>query len=161
MRVNTGRDLPIEEVTKDNYVVPAGEEKVYHARIEVKKFDSNTGQRQSIPRIQKFGAKSFKSILSNLKKQGYTVDVLHDPSEYLAEQKEKQAVSAAERAQKLKEAAEAKKQAELDALKAELRKELLAELKAENKDAKPAAKKEEAKAEEKPAATPGALPTKK
>lgn len=143
MLVNTGRDLPIEEVTKDNYIVPAGEEKVYHTRIEVKKFDSNTGKRQSIPRIQKFGAKSFKTILSNLKKQGYTVDVLYDPSEYLAKQKEKQAVSAAERAQKLKAAAAAKKQAELEAIKAELRAELLAELKAENKNAKPAAKKEE------------------
>lgn len=163
MQTKTGRDLPIEEVTKDNYVVPAGEEKVFHARIEVKKFDSNTGQRQSIPRIQKFGSKSFKTILSNLKKQGYTVDILHDPSEYLAEQKQLQSVSVAERAKKNKEAAEAKKQAELDALKAELRAELLAELKADIKTPAPAAKKEEtAKKEEvKPAAAPGALPTKK
>lgn len=160
MQTKTGRDLPIEEVTKDNYIVPAGEEKVFHARIEVKKFDSNTGQRQSIPRIQKFGSKSFKTILTNLKKQGYTVDILHDPSTFLAEQKKQQSVSAAERAQKAKETAEAKKAKELEAIKAELRAELLAELKADAKA--PAAKKaEDVKEETKPAAAPGALPTKK
>jgi len=157
MQTKTGRDLPIEEVTKDNYIVPAGEEKVFHARIEVKKFDSNTGKRQSIPRIQKFGSKSFKTILANLKKQGYTVDILHDPSTFLAEQKKQQAESAAERAQKAKEAAEAKKAKELEAIKAELRAELLAELKADAKA--PATKKAEEKT--KTAAAPGALPTKK
>lgn len=161
MLVNTGRDLPITEVTKDNYVVPAGEEQVFHARIEVKKFDSNSGERQSIPRIQKFGPKSFKTILSNLKKQGYTVDILHDPSEYLATKKQEQEENAAEKAQKAKEAAEAKIAAERDALRVELKAEILAELKADTKsDVKQTPKKEEAKEEDaKPAS--GALPTKK
>lgn len=159
MQTKTGRDLPIEEVTKDNYIVPAGEEKVFHTRIEVKKFDSNTGQRQSIPRIQKFGSKTFKTTLANLKKQGYSVDILHDPSTFLAEQMKQQSESAAERAQKAKEAAESKKAKELEAIKAELRAELLAELKADTKTT--AKKAEETKEKTKPAAAPGALPTKK
>lgn len=155
MQTKTGRDLPIEEVTKDNYIVPAGEEKVFHTRIEVKKFDSNTGQRQSIPRIQKFGAKSFKAILANLKKQGYTVDILYDPTEFLEEQKKKKLESVAERAQKAKKAAEAKKAKELEAIKAELRAELLAELKAE---AKTSTSK---KSETQPVEAPGSLSVKK
>ena len=162
MLVNTGRDLLITEVTKDNYVVPAGEEQVFHARIEVKKFDSNSGERQSIPRIQKFGPKSFKTILSNLKKQGYTVDILHDPSEYLATKKQEQEENAAERAQKAKEAAEAKILADREALKAELMAEIKAELKAETKtEAKQAPKKEEEAKEEDAKPASGALPTKK
>src|SRR5690606_3708736 len=157
MQTKTGRDLPIEEVTKDNYIVPAGEEKVFHARIEDKKFDSNTGKRQSIPRIQKFGSKSFNTILANLKKQGYTVDILHDPSTFLAEQKKQQAEQAAERVQKVKEAAVAKNAKELEAIKAELRAELLAELKGDAKA--PATKSSDEKT--KTAAAPGALPTRK
>lgn len=84
MRVKTGRDLPVLEVTKDNYIVPTGEEHLYHCRIEVKKFNAETGERQSQPRIQKFGATSFRtSIKKNLVKQGYTIDILHDPTEFL------------------------------------------------------------------------------
>lgn len=152
MLVNTGKDLPITEVTKDNYAVPAGEEQVFHARIEVKKFDSNSGERQSIPRIQKFGPKSFKTVLSNLKKQGFAVDILHDPSEFLSVKKKEQEENAAERIKKAKEAEEARLAAEKEALKAELRAELLAEL-------KQTTKKEEAKEDAKPAV--GTLPSKK
>lgn len=161
METNTGRDLPVEKITKDNYSVPKGEEKLYHAVIEVKKFNADTGDRQSIPRIQKFGSKAFKTILKNLKKQGFTVDILHNPTEWLAEKKEAQTTTALERATKNKEAAEEKKALELQTLKDELRKELLAELKAESK---PAAAKVETpaavKVETPAAAKPGALPTK-
>lgn len=84
MLTRTGRDLPILEVTKDDYIVPSGEEHLVHARIEVKKFNGETGERQSKPRIQKFGATSFKaSIEKNLKKQGFTIDILHYPSDFV------------------------------------------------------------------------------
>lgn len=89
MQTKTGQDLPLLKLTSDNYLVPKGEEHLYHVRIEVMKFDTETGKRLSIPRIQKFGATGYTtSIAKNLKKQGYTLDVLHNPSEWLKEQTE-------------------------------------------------------------------------
>ena len=102
MQTKTGQDLPILKLTADNYLVPTGEEHLYHARIEVKKFDSESGNRLSIPRIQKFGATAFTtSIHSNLKKQGFTVDILHNPSEWIKQQ-QAQKQAQAENAQALK-----------------------------------------------------------
>lgn len=137
MQTKTGEDLALTELTKSNYAVPAGEEGHYHARIEIKKFNENTGERQSIPRIQKFGVKTFKTVISSLKKQGYTVDILHDPTEYLKTKQADDQAAKEKAAQDAAKKAEERKQAERDALKDELRKELLAELKSEAKtDAK-------------------------
>lgn len=106
MITKDGRDLPIEKLTPENYIVPQGEEKSYHCVIEVVQFDQKTGKRISQPRVQKFGKKTFESsVLASLKKQGYTVTVLHDPNAWLKEQAEK----AAERA---KQQAEEKAKAE-------------------------------------------------
>lgn len=79
------QDVAVTEVTAQNYIVPEGEEHLYHCIIEVRKFDSETGRRLSHPRVQKFGKKAFEtSVQSGLTRQGYTVDVLYDPTEYLA-----------------------------------------------------------------------------
>lgn len=103
MQTKTGQDLPILKLSIDNYLVPAGEEHLYHCRIEVKKFDTESGQRLSIPRIQKFGATAFTtSIHSNLKKQGFTVDILHNPSDWIKQQSALKQTQA-ENAQALKE----------------------------------------------------------
>ena len=89
MRVKTAtegktKDVAIIDVTPENYIVPDNEKHLYHCVIEIKKFDSETGKRLSIPRIQKFGKKGYEnSIAENLKKQGYTITVLHDPNEYM------------------------------------------------------------------------------
>lgn len=94
MRVKAGtegktKDVNVSEVTPENYIVPDNEKKLYHCIIEVRKFDSETGKRLSVPRIQKFGKKSFEnSVAHNLKLQGYTVTILHDPNEWLATQAE-------------------------------------------------------------------------
>lgn len=133
MQTKTGEDLALTELTKSNYAVPAGEEGHFHARIEVKKFSENTGERQSIPRIQKFGVKTFKTVISSLKKQGYDVDILHDPTEYLKTKQADDQAAKQKAAEDAAKRAEERKQAERDALKDELRKELLAELKAEAK----------------------------
>lgn len=103
MQTKTGQDLPILKLDASNYLVPAGEEHLFHCRIEVKKFDSESGKRLSIPRIQKFGTTAFTtSIHTNLKKQGFTVDILHNPTDWLEEQRKlKQAQ--AEQAQANKE----------------------------------------------------------
>ena len=78
------KDVAIIDVTPENYIVPDNEKHLYHCVIEIKKFDSETGKRLSIPRIQIFGKKGYEnSIAEKLKKQGYTITVLHDPNEYM------------------------------------------------------------------------------
>lgn len=133
MITKDGRDTPIERLTPENYVVPKGEERAYHAVIEVKQFDQKTGKRISQPRVQKFGKKSFEThVADSLRKQGYEILILHDPNAWIKEQQAK----AAERAEA---EAEARKQAEQkrfdDAVAEAVAKEL--------------AKREKAKAEEK------------
>lgn len=122
VKVNDGKtkDVAITDVTPENYIVPSNEQHLYHCVIEVRKFDSETGKRLSVPRIQKFGKKSFENgILDALKKQGYTITVLHDPNEYVKAQAEEKAAADAK--------AKAKAKAEE---KAALKAEILAELKA-------------------------------
>ena len=126
VKVNDGKtkDVAITDVTPENYIVPSNEQHLYHCIIEVRKFDSETGKRLSVPRIQKFGKKSFENgILDALKKQGYTITVLHDPNEYVKAQAEEKAAADA----KAKAEAEAKAKAEE---KAALKAEILVELKA-------------------------------
>lgn len=112
MITKDGRDTPIEKLTAENYVVPRGEERSYHAVIEVKQFDPKTGKRLSVPRIQKFGKKIFESsVRASLKKQGYDIVILHDPNQWIQEQE-------AKAAEKAKAAAEAKAKAEKEAFDA-------------------------------------------
>ena len=136
MRVKTEdgqiKDVNILDVTPENFIVPKGEEDCYHCRIEVKKFNQDTGERISKPRMQVFGKKFFESFgLHNLRKQGFTVDVMHDPNKWLQENEAKleaEKQKKAEAGAKAKaEAAEAEKKAMKEAMKAEI----LAELKAE------------------------------
>lgn len=116
MIAKNGRDLPIEQITSENYVVPSGEEHVYHVKIEVKQFNPKTGERISRPRIQKFGMKTWESsVRDSLRKQGYTMEILHDPNTWI---EEKRAQIESLKAQK--------RESEKAALKAEI----LAELKA-------------------------------
>ena len=99
MITKDGRDTPIEKLTPDNYIVPKGEEKDYHAIIEVVQYDPKTGKKISRPRVQKFGRKTFEqSVQASLKKQGYAITILHDPTKWMAEQQEKAAKTKAEQA---------------------------------------------------------------
>lgn len=163
MRVKTAtegktKDVAITDVTPENYIVPSNEQHLYHCIIEVRKFDSETGKRLSVPRIQKFGKKSFENgILDALKKQGYTITVLHDPNEYMKAKAEADEKAKAEKAKANAEkaAADAKAKAEADAKaraeeKAALKAEILAELKAAG--VIPAEPAKETKAEDKPGA---------
>jgi hypothetical protein len=128
MRVKFGKatkDVPLLEVTAENYIVPKGEEGTYHCRIEQIQFNRTNGKRESKPRIQKFEAKMFPTIARNLKQQGWTIDVLYDPTDYLKEKEEKLREMREMTYQQRKEA-EAKAKAEE---KAALKAEILAELK--------------------------------
>lgn len=154
------KDVNILDVTPENFIVPKGEEDCYHCRIEVKKFNQDTGERISKPRMQVFGKKFFESFgLHNLRKQGFTVDVMHDPNKWLQENEAKleaEKQKKAEAGAKAKaEAAEAEKKAMKEAMKAEI----LAELKAEGLLA--TAEKSGRKSKETPEAKQGAPETNK
>lgn len=92
--------MPIEKLTAENYVVPKGEERFYHVVLEVRQFDQKTGARISRPRVQKFGKKMYEAhINASLCKQGYSITVLHDPNEWLKENRAKAEQAAKERAE--------------------------------------------------------------
>lgn len=133
------KDVGLLDVTPENFIVPKGEETSYHCRIEVVKFNAETGERISRPRIQVFGKKFFETFgLHNLRKMGFKVDILHDPNKWEAENKEKVAAAKRARAERAEELA--KKQREAD--RAAIRAEIIAELTAAGviPDAKPGAK---------------------
>lgn len=122
---NSTKDVPILEVTRDNYIVPRGEEDTYHCKIEQTQFNPRNGKRQSKPRIQKFDAKMYPTIARNLRQQGWDIEVLYDPTEYLQEKEEKARQMQELTYQQRREAEEARKKQE----RADLKAEILAELK--------------------------------
>lgn len=108
MITKDGKDVQVDKLTKDNYLVPKGEERSYHVLQEIRQFDTKTGVKLSKPRVQKYGKKIFESIvLPKLRRQGYELTILHDPTEYLKAQ--------AENLTKQRIEAEAKKKAEEEA----------------------------------------------
>ena len=123
---NSTKDVPIVEVTAENYIVPRGEEGTYHCRIEQKQFDPRSGKRLSKPRIQKFDAKMYPAIARNLRQQGWDIEVLHDPTEILKEQELRRQERESLTIQQRKELEAKRKEAEKQAMKAEI----IAELKA-------------------------------
>jgi hypothetical protein len=129
MRVKFGKgtkDVPVRDVTAENYIVPKGEEGSYHVKQEVKTFNARTGERLSKPRMQKYGAKEFKQIERILRQQGYEIEVLYDPTEWLNQQAEARAEREALTARQQHDRKVAQREAEKAAMKAEI----IAELKA-------------------------------
>lgn len=58
------------------------ESKDYHCRVERKRFDPDKGTRLSVPFIQTYGEKEFKLYVKrSLERQGWTIDILFDPTE--------------------------------------------------------------------------------
>ena len=127
MRVKFGnatKDVPIVEVTAENYIVPRGEEDTYHCKIEQTQFNPRNGKRLSKPRIQKFDAKMYAQVARNLRQQGWDIEVLYDPTEFLAEREAKRAELRDLTFKQRQELAEKKKAAERQALKEEILAEL-------------------------------------
>lgn len=128
MRVRFGnatKDVSLLEVTPENYIVPKGEENTYHCRIEQRQFDASTGRRLSVPRIQKFDAKMFPMLQRTLKQQGWTVEILYDPTDYNREQEAEEQERRELTLKQRKELEEQRKRQEREKMKAEI----LAELK--------------------------------
>lgn len=123
MKTKNGSELPVEQITSDNYKVPTGEEKLYHIKQEIKQYNPKTGAKISVPSIQKFGPKVFKAIVEcNLRRLGYEIEILHDPVEWMK--------ANAERLAAIKEEQAKAEQARKDAEKAAMKAEILAELRA-------------------------------
>ena len=100
MITKDGKDLPIGELTAQNYLCPKGEEGTYHVLQELVRFDPMTGKRLSKPCIQKYGRKMWTSMIyDNLLKQGYQLTILHDPTEYEEANREKMEKAAKARAE--------------------------------------------------------------
>ena len=123
---NTTKDVPIVEVTAENYIVPRGEEDTYHCKIEQTQFNPRNGKRLSRPRIQKFESKMYAQIARNLRLQGWDIEVLYDPTEFLAAREAKRA-ELRDLTYKQRQEQEAKRK---EAEKKALKDEILAELKA-------------------------------
>lgn len=149
MITKDGREVALENLTADQYIVPKGEERLYHCVIEVTNFDRKTGKRLSKPRIQKFGRKMFDAhIYHSLTQLGYDVKILHDPTKWIAEHKAEVAASRKAKA----EAEKAAQQKAFDDAVAAAVAKALAEKEAADAAEKAAKEKAEADAAEKAAA---------
>ena len=134
MRVKYGegtKDVPLTEVTTENYIVPKGEETLYHVVQELKQFDQKTGKRLSRPVLQKYDVKVWAKQKKALLSWGYDLVIVHDPAEYIRKRDEEMQRTADERRRKAQEAEQKRKADERAALKAELKAELLKEMEAE------------------------------
>lgn len=80
MLTKEGKNLPLIEITAENYLVDDNERGFYHCKLERKLFDQSTSARLSRPFVQKFDVKGFAGLYRNLIESGYDVEILHDPT---------------------------------------------------------------------------------
>ena len=121
------KDVPLSEVTPANYICPQREERFWHVIQEKKEFDRNTGKRLSRPTLQKYDMKCYAQTRKYLTDAGYTITVLHDPTEWVRKQGEAKANAQRIKSEQQANASAEAKAKEREALKAELRKERQAE----------------------------------
>lgn len=120
----------LDQLNESNYVCPQDEVKLYHVIQEVKEFNPKTGQRISVPVLQKYKRKTFElDILPRLPRLGYTLRIVFDPVKY------ESTISETRRAAELAARAEAKMKAD-EELREQIRREEAAKLRAELKKQK-------------------------
>lgn len=120
----------LDQLNESNYVCPQDEVKLYHVVQEVKEFNPKTGQRISVPVLQKYKRKTFElDILPRLPRLGYTLRIVFDPVKY------ESTISEARRAAELAARAEAKMKADEEP-REQIRREEAAKLRAELKKQK-------------------------
>lgn len=88
MLTKEGTNLPLTEITAANYVVEENDKDFYHCKLERKLFSSTDGSRISRPFVQMFDVKGFEMLYRNLVEQGYSVEILHDPTAKVEEVKD-------------------------------------------------------------------------
>ena len=108
----------LDQLNESNYVCPQDEVKLYHVIQEVKEFNPKTGQRISVPMLQKYKRKTFElDILPRLPRLGYTLRIVFDPVKY------ESTISEARRAATARAEEKMKADEELRELRVELRKQ--------------------------------------
>lgn len=61
--------------------MPVAERHLYHVLQEKQKFDSQTGERLSVPFVQKYGQREFEAFIKRrLEGQGWKLTILFDPT---------------------------------------------------------------------------------
>lgn len=63
------------------FEIPAVEQHLIHANIELKTFNTATGTKTSVPRLQTFYPAEFKKMEDQGAFIGYSVDIIHEPEE--------------------------------------------------------------------------------
>lgn len=95
---------PLDQIA-ENYQVQEGTEHLYHVALWMEEYDRETGKPVHTPTTDVFGVQTFERNVSNFKKLGYTLKVLHDPREFLKNQAEQAAARAEQEEQdKIKKA---------------------------------------------------------
>nr|DAE83621.1 MAG TPA: hypothetical protein [Caudoviricetes sp.] len=84
---------PLDQIA-ENYKVEEGTEHLYHVALWMEEYDPKTGKPLHTPTTDVFGVQTFERNVSNFKKLGYTLKVLHDPREFLKNQAEQAAARA-------------------------------------------------------------------
>lgn len=84
---------PLDQIA-ENYQVQEGTEHLYHVALWMEEYDPKTGKLVHTPTTDVFGVQTFERNVSNFKKLGYTLKVLHDPREFLKNQAEQAAARA-------------------------------------------------------------------
>lgn len=92
------RQSPLDKIA-ENYKVEEGTEHLYHVALWMEEYDRETGKPVHKPTTDVFGVQTFERNVSNFKKLGYTLKVLHDPREFLKNQAEQAAARAAQEEQ--------------------------------------------------------------
>lgn len=87
------RQSPLDQIA-ENYQVQEGTEHLYHVALWMEEYDPKTGKPVHTPTTDVFGVQTFERNVSNFKKLGYTLKVLHDPREFLKNQAEQAAARA-------------------------------------------------------------------
>lgn len=87
------RTNPLDQIA-ENYKVQNGTEHLYHVALWMEKYSEETGEPLHKATTDMFGVQTFERNVSNFKKLGYTLKVLHDPREFLKNQAEQAAARA-------------------------------------------------------------------
>ena len=127
VKTNAGiKDVPLTDVTAENYIVPKGEERFWHVIQERVTYNQNTGKRLSRPVLQKYDTKVYPTTAKYLTDAGYTLTVLHNPLAHKAQGKVENSIDIEAKRKEAQLIAKMKEE-----LREELRKELKEELKGE------------------------------
>ena len=141
-------NLPLISISRENYIVPKGEEHLVHYKSERVLFGNNGMTRLSHPDLIKTPVKMFDEVKRNLELQGYTIEIVwHPEGKYSNTRIPKDAATEiAEKDAKIKAL-----EAELAKVKSEAKEENATENKEANEETAEVGETENAESEAEPA----------